>query len=316
MFLVFSILFYGENVTLQQLNGVLVVNKPQGLTSNLCIQKIKRLGQKKIGHAGTLDPMASGVLLCLLGQATKISNYLLLEGSKIYQGTILLGQTTDTWDIMGRILESCDPKPMDFATINSHIASWVELKEQMVPPYSAAKINGQPFYKMARSGKIVERHKTINILHSECLSYEHPYISFRVTCSSGTYIRSLAHSLGMRLGCGASLASLVREYSCPFGLDSAIDLEELLADPNKFLAALKPIHAALPSWKVLEVPKNLRPAVLNGLPIPVDELETIDSSVQQAILMYDGVELALVSRAMSEQTPVWQITRGLWHNRT
>ncbi|MBQ7739393.1 MAG: tRNA pseudouridine(55) synthase TruB [Desulfovibrionaceae bacterium] len=303
-----------KDLILPQLHGVLVLNKPKGPTSNFCLQKIKRLGQKKIGHAGTLDPMASGVLLCLLGQATKLSNYLMQQGSKIYKGTILLGQTTDTWDLEGQVLQKNDLSPLSIETLYAEIAAWVDLKEQPVPPYSAAKLNGQPLYKMARSGQMIERTKTIHIFKTELISYEHPYVNFRVTCSTGTYIRSLAHSLGMRLGCGAVLADLVREYSYPFGLDSAIELDKLLADPSKLLPSLQPIRNALPTWPVLDLPKSWERSVLNGQSIPLDVLPKVPDSITQAILMSSGCELALVQREILGATSVWRVTRGLWNS--
>ena len=303
-----------EQVTFHELHGVLVLNKPTGPTSNFCLQKIKRLGQKKIGHAGTLDPLASGVLLCLLGQATKLSNYLLQEGLKIYRGRLLLGQTTDTWDVQGQVLETRETSPFSTAKISAEIAAWLGLTEQLVPPYSAAKLNGQPLYKLARSGQMVERTKTIQISQAELLSYEHPAVNFRVTCSSGTYIRSLAHSLGMRLGCGAVLAELVREYSYPFGLDSAVDLDELLADPTKLSASLQPIRKALPTWPAVSVPNNWKQAVLNGQAIPASVLLDVPSDAKQAILMDSDRELALAKLVLEGGMPVWRVTRGLWND--
>ena len=189
-----------------QQNGVLVLNKPSGPTSNRCITAIKRMGQKKIGHAGTLDPMAGGVLLVLLGQGTKLSGYLLGGGAKIYRGTLELGRETDTWDREGTVLAENGWDGISADAVRRDIASWTGSHMQPVPPYSAAKHNGRPLYSLARSGQDVpEKTKRVEISQAEVLSIELPAVSFRVKCSSGTYIRSLAHSLGMRLGCGAVL---------------------------------------------------------------------------------------------------------------
>ena len=191
---------------MEQQHGLLVVDKPRGLSSAQCTNRFKRLGQKKIGHAGTLDPMAQGVLLVLLGHATKISGYLMAGGVKAYQGTVRLGQTTDTWDADGQITAEAPWDHVTAEAVADVIAGWVGTSEQPVPPYSAAKHQGQPLYKLSREGKETPlKIKTIEISRAEVLRVELPYVTFRVICSSGTYIRSLAHSLGTRLGCGAVL---------------------------------------------------------------------------------------------------------------
>ena len=208
---------------MEQQHGLLVVDKPRGLSSAQCTNRFKRLGQKKIGHAGTLDPMAQGVLLVLLGHATKISGYLMAGGVKAYQGTVRLGQTTDTWDADGQIIAEAPWNHVTAEAVADVIAGWVGTSEQPVPPYSAAKHQGQPLYKLSREGKETPlKIKTIEISRAEVLRVELPYVTFRVICSSGTYIRSLAHSLGTRLGCGAVLTELIREYSHPFGLDRGL----------------------------------------------------------------------------------------------
>ena len=138
-------------VDMPQLDGVLVLNQPSGPSSAQCLSKIKRAaGQKKIGHAGTLDPLAQGVLLVLLGQATKLSNYLM--GQKTYRGVMRFGEITDTWDSQGRVLESRPWRDVGAEAVNTAVLDWKELTEQEVPPYSAAKHEGQPLYKLSRRG--------------------------------------------------------------------------------------------------------------------------------------------------------------------
>lgn len=193
---------------MEQLHGILIINKPGGMSSAQCVARIKRMGQKKIGHAGTLDPMATGVLIVLLGHATKLSGYLLEGGEKRYEGVARLGFVTDTWDADGQVLEE---RPVPFSgseaartledAVRREVTAWLDVTEQPVPPYSAAKHQGQPLYRLARAGKEVpEKRKAIHVSHAELQWVKLPDVRFRVACSSGSYIRSLAHSLGMRLG--------------------------------------------------------------------------------------------------------------------
>ncbi|MBQ7456464.1 MAG: tRNA pseudouridine(55) synthase TruB [Desulfovibrio sp.] len=296
---------------LPQLHGLLVVNKPQGISSNHCLMQIKRLGQKKIGHAGTLDPMAEGVLLVLLGQATKLSSYLLEGGGKIYAGTLLLGQETDTWDAEGTVVAQHDWRRVDSESICSAISDWVNQNEQQVPPYSAAKKNGQPLYRLARKGERVERTKSMTIRQAEVLTLDLPYVSFRVHCSSGTYIRSLAHSLGTRLGCGATLTALTREYSHPFGLESAHSLDAFTTNPTTLVQALVPMHCALPDWPRLAVPDSLVDWIKNGHSVPVSALGG-DNTHSRAFLMHNDCELALARVEDTDNGGEWKIIRGLW----
>ena len=297
---------------LPQLHGLVVLNKASGPSSNRCLMQIKRLGQKKIGHAGTLDPLASGVLLVLLGQATKLSSYLQSGGGKIYQGCLRLGQITDTWDCLGQLLEERDTSAISLETVSREIAAWTALREQPVPPYSAAKLDGKPLYTFARKGTMIERVKSVEISKTQILAMDLPFVRFRVHCSSGTYIRSLAHSLGMRLGCGAVLTALTREFSYPFGLESSCSLDEIVADPAVLVRELKPLHAALPDWTCLEVPAAWVDAVKNGRHLPCSVLAEEQSQSKQAILMHQGLELALASRCEDGKPAYWEVTRGLW----
>ncbi len=314
-----------------QAHGVLVLNKHKGPTSARCISALKRLGQKKIGHAGTLDPMAEGVLLVLLGQATKISGHLMSDGLKVYKGTLRLGQQTDTWDAEGNIVAESPFEHLQNTDIQEAIMQWQGHSSQIVPPYSAAKHQGQPLYKLARSGKETPvKVKDIEISRVEVLHMDLPYISFRVECSSGTYIRSLAHSLGTRLGCGAVLTELTREYSHPFGLEVAHTLEEIAANPEFLQQWLMPIPKALPHWPIVTLTASQEAELKNGHPIPHVEAvaqstrnhkESIDTSMNtplqvepdKAILCaVSGEPLALAQKKMVQDKPMWTILRGLW----
>ena len=311
---------------MEQQHGLLVVNKPHGLSSAQCTNRFKRLGQKKIGHAGTLDPMAQGVLLVLLGHATKISGHLMAGGRKTYQGTLRFGQTTDTWDAEGNILSESSWEHVQPEAVHEAVSAWLGTSEQPVPPYSAAKHQGQPLYKLSREGKETPvKTKNIEISHAEVLRVALPYVTFRVTCSSGTYIRSLAHSLGMRFGCGAVLTELIREYSHPFGLDQAYPLDTLLAEPERLPERVLPITAALPHWPTIFVAEGNVAAIKNGTPLawstshPVQDDQGRDiicaTGNKAVLLMPDGTPLALAEAecGSSQTPPVWKVLRGLWN---
>lgn len=291
---------------LAQQHGILVLNKPAGPTSNRCLTAVKRLGQKKIGHAGTLDPMADGVLLVLLGTATRISGHLLEGGSKVYCATVELGRETDTWDNEGRTIATASPASVKDEDVRRIIASFEGDLEQIVPPYSAAKSGGQPLYRLARAGRDVPvKLKTVQIFRAEILALEFPLVRFRVTCSSGTYIRSLAHSLGKRLGCGATLVALTREYSHPFGLDEATDLDELVEHPDLLATRLRSIEEALPDWPVVEVGEELARKVKNGMPVPCPA-RFLDNA--RVLLRHSGTALALGAVDGGRIN----VVRGLW----
>ncbi len=302
-----------------QQDGILVLNKPSGPSSAACIAPIKRhLGQKKIGHAGTLDPMASGVLIVLLGQATKLSGHLMAAGKKIYAGTLRLGETTDTWDSTGEVVARRDASGVSREMLAASVASWIGETRQEVPPYSAAKHQGKPLYAMARKGlETPVKTKTVLISHAEIEWVDLPLCRFRVACASGTYIRSLAHSLGIRLGCGAALTELTREYSHPFGLADAVGLDELLAEPQAFPARVIPLEKALPDWAVIRLRRDQAEKVRNGMRISSEDDAPLPQDFAPGLkaLMLDetGKALALMEGMLHAGKPCWSIMRGLWN---
>lgn len=306
---------------MEQQHGILVLNKPKGLSSAQAISRIKRLGQKKIGHAGTLDPMATGVLLVLLGNATKLSGYLMEGGVKTYAGTLRLGVTTDTWDAEGSVISETALSRDDLApgseleqAARNEVAAWLDVTEQPVPPYSAAKHQGQPLYKLARAGKDVPvKVKSIHVSYADVQWVNMPDVRFRVTCSSGSYIRSLAHSLGIRLGCGAMLTELTREYSHPFGLEVAHTLDEILAEPERLTEWIMPISAALPGWKNISVGNVQEAHLKNGIPVPhLPVFGEFRTGERALITAQDGSPLALAEARMDRDRPVWAVLRGLF----
>ncbi len=305
-----------------QQDGVLVLNKPKGLSSAACVGKIKRqLGQKKIGHAGTLDPMATGVLLILLGQATKISGHLMENGEKIYSGVIRLGIVTDTWDAEGRVLESRPVKGVDAARLQDAMAAFVGTYEQEVPSYSAAKHQGTALYVLARKGLATPvKSKLVTISRSEAELVGPERIHFRVACGSGTYIRSLAHSLGKRLGCGGMLEELTREYSHPFGINAAHDLDQVLRDAEGFAPKVADIAKALPDWPALRLGKDEAARIRQGTQLPYADapLQGLAFTPGMRALLLDesGAALALATSSFggkNRQDEVWALTRGLWN---
>jgi tRNA pseudouridine55 synthase len=208
--------------------GILNVDKPPGLTSHDVVDAVRRIsGQRKVGHAGTLDPMATGVLLVCLGKATRVAEYL-MAGRKRYRATIALGTSTDTYDAEGEVVSSGGATDFARADVEAALQHFVGRIEQVPPMYSALKHHGQPLHKLARRGQVVERQpRLVEIDEITLLGWTPPSLTIEVACSKGTYIRSLAHDLGQRLGNGAHLAALVRLASGRFRLEDSVSLERL-----------------------------------------------------------------------------------------
>lgn len=299
----------------KQLDGVLVLHKPGGPTSTDCLNKIKwNLGQKKIGHAGTLDPMATGVLIILLGQGTKLANYLSTD-RKTYRGTLVLGQETDTYDIQGAVSREAPWDHLSPATIRDEILAWKGAMRQEVPPVSAAKHQGKPLYALHRAGKETPvKIKDVTIFDVEILNLDLPRVTFRVVCSAGTYIRALAHSLGTRLGCGAVLSELEREASHPFTLDQAHDLETVLSSQDEFHTLVLPMVQALPHWPKLMLSKEQTDLVQNGAWLKTALFPQYPAQEGDRALMLSQTmaPLALAEARERDHDLVWTILRGLW----
>jgi tRNA pseudouridine55 synthase len=196
------------------LDGAILVDKPSGPTSHDVVGAIRhRFGIKKVGHAGTLDPNATGLLIILLGRGTKLSEKL-MSSDKVYEGTIKFGEETDSYDTDGELVASLPVMPMTVEELNEATAPFVGDILQEPPMVSAVKQGGVPLYKLARKGIEVERKaRLIHVYTYRFLKYEEPVGTFRVACTKGTYVRSLAHDLGKKLGCGAHLETLRRVSS-------------------------------------------------------------------------------------------------------
>jgi tRNA pseudouridine55 synthase len=229
--------------------GILLVDKPQGITSHDVVSKLRRVFHiKKIGHAGTLDPMATGLLVMLVGKATKVSQYL-MSMDKEYTGTIRLGQVTDSQDADGEIVEERPLPDLDESMIAKEMKRFVGDQYQTPPMFSAKKVKGQPLYKLARKGKTVEREpRVINIAKFELMRCEPPELDFLVACSKGTYVRTIAHDLGERLGCGGHLCGLRRTGVGRFRIEKADTIEAIESmSPSALRKRLIPVLQAVPT---------------------------------------------------------------------
>lgn len=209
-------------------NGILLLDKPSGITSNAALGRAKRiLGIKKAGHTGTLDPMASGLLVMCFGEATKVSAFL-LDADKAYEAELHLGVATDSEDAEGEVIEEREVPALDEPAIEAVLDRFRGDIEQVPPMYSALKHKGQRLYELARKGETVERPpRAVTIHELKLLKIELPKLRLAVRCTKGTYIRSLARDIGELLGCGAHLSGLRRTSSAPFHVDNAVSLEGL-----------------------------------------------------------------------------------------
>jgi tRNA pseudouridine55 synthase len=212
----------------EALDGILNVNKPAGKTSYGVVARIRRLsGEKRVGHAGTLDPDATGVLPVCLGRATRLVEYL-AGAAKTYRAAIVLGAATDTYDAAGAVTQRADPSGIDRAQAEAALAAFRGPIHQTPPMYSALKHKGQPLYKLARAGITVERpSRPVTVYRLEITDWQPPEVTLEVECSKGTYIRSLAHDLGQELGCGAYLKELARTAYGPFKIEDAVSLSQI-----------------------------------------------------------------------------------------
>jgi tRNA pseudouridine55 synthase len=211
------------------LDGAILIDKPAGPTSHDVVDAIRRkFGIRKVGHCGTLDPNATGLLIIVLGRGTKLSERLMGD-DKVYEGTIKFGETTDSYDCDGEILETKPVPTLTLEQLNEEAAKFIGDQMQMPPMVSAIKKNGVPLYKLARKGIEVEREaRLVHIYNFRFTSYAAPLGQFRVACTKGTYIRSIAHDLGQKLGCGAHLTTLRRSASGKFDVADALPLDTIL----------------------------------------------------------------------------------------
>ncbi len=233
------------------MNGILNINKPRGVTSFSIVKLVRRLtGVKRVGHAGTLDPIADGVLPICLGHATRIVEYL-VGAAKVYAATVRLGAATDTYDSEGAITETGDWSPVTQEQVQAELAGFVGTIQQLPPMYSALKFQGQPLYRYAREGKSVPREaRTVNVYRLELRSFAPPLIELYMEVGRGAYVRSLAHDLGERLGCYGHMEQLTRVRTGPFDVEHALSIEafEAAVEAGSWEDLLQPVDFVLESW--------------------------------------------------------------------
>jgi tRNA pseudouridine55 synthase len=268
------------------LSGILNINKATGMTSHDVVARIRKLvNQRRVGHAGTLDPLAIGVLLICLGQATRVSEYL-MASDKVYRARLWLGITTDTYDSEGQITRSVDASSITQAQVAGELSQLVGIVEQVPPMYSAIKHEGRPLYRLARRGQTVARKpREVEIMELRLLEWAPPQFEMRIHCSKGTYVRSLAHDLGQRLGCGAHLVGLVRTASGRFRIEDSTTLEQLaeVHGRGQLQSLLQPLDAALQRFA----------------PVTVDGPTTRRISFGQRVQLADSPKMAMC-RAYAE----------------
>lgn len=249
------------------LDGFLCLDKPVGITSHDAVAIARRaLHEKKIGHAGTLDPLASGVLVLCVGRAARLSEYV-MASTKRYRASVHLGRETTTYDGEGEITRETDPAGLSEASIRAALAPFVGEIEQRPPIFSAVKQGGRRLYELAREGRAVEAPvRRVRIDAIALLDWTAPILQLDITCSPGTYIRSLAHDLGAALGIGGSLAGLVRTASGQFTLEQATALELLRSDPDPARFLIPPA-LGLADWPALSLSPDDAARIRRGLPV-------------------------------------------------
>jgi tRNA pseudouridine55 synthase len=298
-------------------SGVLLLDKPQGLSSNAALQRVRGVFQRlKGGHTGTLDPMATGLLPVCLGEATKFASGL-LEADKTYEATMKLGVSTTTGDAEGEPVVERDVGRAG-EQLASALQAFVGEIDQVPPMYSALKHRGRPLYEYARQGQDIERApRRVRIYEIECLSRGSDEVRVRVRCSKGTYIRSLAHDLGERLGCGAHLTALRRTVIGPLTIERAVTLEQLREAPPESIAAwLLPADMLVSHLPALMLPASSAYAILRGQVVqcPLDFTGTGEARLYDpgqgflGIGVVTGERLVRARRMSSEQPPAGSST--------
>jgi len=286
----------GRNIT-----GIVIIDKPTGRSSNHVLQQVKRLfDAKKAGHTGALDPLATGVLPICLGEATKVSSYL-LDADKAYHVTCKLGEVTDSGDSDGKVLSTPEIPEFNEQTILDLLPKFMGEQDQVPPMFSTLKYNGQPLYKLARQGIEVERKsRRITIYDIQLLSITNDSFTLAVRCSKGTYIRTLVEDISHALGSGGHVVMLRRVAAAGYTLQQALTIEQLEAMAEQGLesldAALLPTEDALPDWPEVVASDEMVVALRYGQAIKVEQ-----AYVSANIRLFDKEKMFLGLGEMSEQ---------------
>ena len=272
------------------IHGIINVYKEKGYTSHDVVAKLRGIaGQKKIGHTGTLDPDAEGVLPVCLGKATKVCE-LLTDKDKTYRAVLFLGQTTDTQDASGTVLETSDVSNLNEAQVTEAVQSFVGEYAQIPPMYSALKVGGKKLYELAREGKTVERKARNVMIHSiKILRVDLPRVEMEVSCSKGTYIRTLCHDIGEKLGVGGCMESLLRVQVGRFVLADSLRLSEIqkAKEDGNLEKILQPIDSVFEQYRAVWIRPDQEKRLQNGNSFrKPDRLQNYDD--QEMVRVYDS----------------------------
>lgn len=260
------------------IHGVVLLDKPVGISSNRALQKVRGIYQaRKAGHTGSLDPFATGMLPICLGEASKTAAFM-LEAGKQYRATALLGEATTTGDIEGEVIQTCPVPDIDAQKVIQILKQFVGEIQQVPPMYSALKHQGKPLYEYARAGIEIERPaRTVTIHQIDMVEWCSPILTFDVSCSKGTYIRTLAEDIATALGCCAHLTDLRRNGVEPFGDFSMVTLEQLQEahDHGGLQDFLLPVDVGLPDWPRIDLDSDQHGKFMHGnhFPFPIDGVE-------------------------------------------
>ncbi len=262
------------------LSGVILLDKPEGITSHDAVVAVRKaLAVKRVGHAGTLDPFATGLLIILVGEGTKLSGWLMAD-EKTYLAGIRLGERTDTGDPTGKVVDRIPLQKIDAGDVERVLARFTGRIRQIPPMYSALKRHGEPLYRLAREGREVAREsREVFIDRIELLRFEPPFLDIAVTCSKGTYIRTLAEDIAVALGTCGHLFSLRRTASGPFTVDKALTMEDL-GDREKLSTSIIPLRNALPRMREITVRAEAVTKILNGALIRGEWIAAVDDGVK------------------------------------
>jgi tRNA pseudouridine55 synthase len=289
------------------MDGILNIQKATGMTSHDVVAKVRKiLKQKRVGHAGTLDPAASGVLPICIGQGTRVAEYL-SESGKAYRAEMRFGVVTDTYDAEGEIVRSTDASELPLAQIEEALPQFLGAQMQLPPLYSAIKIQGQPAYKRMRAGEeITLEARPIEIYQLRIVEWKPPVLTLEIECSKGTYIRSLAYDLGERVGYGAHLTGLVRTRSGPFTLAESISLEQLAeaVEQGTVTEHIFPADRALQQYPAIYLNESTVERVLHGNAFHSEQQPAQPGAHLARI--YDNRGHFLAIAAWNEALQVWQ----------
>lgn len=280
------------------MHGLLLIDKPEGMTSFDVIRRLRRICRtRKVGHAGTLDPMATGVLPVAFGDGTRLIQFL-MEGDKTYRATFRLGRITDTLDREGAIVETRSFEGITEADFDRVRRTFLGTIEQVPPMYSALKKDGVPLHRLARQGVEVDRTpRQVRISRIDLLDFDPPFVRVDVDCSKGTYIRSLCHDIGLSLGCGASLETLIRTRNGPFTLNQCLPLNRLEAEPEEARRNLLPLLEAVPRYPLVSVDDEAVRRLGNGVPPRAAEVSGHETVAEgQLVRLTAGERLLAIAR--------------------